>query len=98
MPQIDSNVVSLLAGVFAALVQLVKGLVFDNEEAKRWLPLGITLLCALVGTLLAFYYGRDPVAGVVEGVIAGLTSLGLYAAGKAVAPNVVNSEGWLKKE
>jgi len=35
MPQIDSNVVSLLAGVFAALVQLVKGLVFDNEEMRR---------------------------------------------------------------
>jgi len=98
MPQVDANIVTFLAGLFAALVQLVKGLVLDNEEAKRWLPLGIVFVATIVGMLLAFYYGRDPVVGLLEGMIGGLTSLGLYAAGKSVAPNVVNSKGWIRKD
>jgi len=54
MPQISSEVVTFLAALFAALTQLVKGLIFEeDDELKRWLPVGIVLLCALVGTLLA---------------------------------------------
>jgi VIT1/CCC1 family predicted Fe2+/Mn2+ transporter len=97
VPQIDSGVISLLAGIAAALVQLVKGVLL-SDEAKRWLPLGIVGLCGVVGTLLAFYYGRDPVVGVVEGVIAGLTACGVYSAGKAVAPAIVNDQGWIRRE
>jgi len=98
MPQISSEVVTFLAALFAALTQLVKGLIFEeDDELKRWLPVGIVLLCALFGTLLAFYYGRDPVVGVFEGTIAGLTSLGMYASGKVVAPTVVNAKGWLRR-
>jgi len=90
MPQISSEVVTFLAALFAALTQLVKGLIFEeDDELKRWF--------ALVGTLLAFYYGRDPVVGVFEGTIAGLTSLGMYASGKVVAPAVVNAKGWLRR-
>ena len=97
MPQLESSVVALLAGVFSALTQLVKGLLL-TEEAKRWIPLGTVFLCAIVGTLLAFYYGRDPVAGVVEGVVAGLSALGLYATGKAVMPAAINTNGWIRRK
>jgi hypothetical protein len=94
MPPIDSGIVALLAGIAAALVQLIKGVLL-SEEAKRWLPVGIVVLCGVVGTLMAFYYGRDPVVGVLEGVIAGLTACGVYASGKALVPSVVNTEGWI---
>jgi len=98
MPQLDANVVAFLAALFAALTQLIKGLIFEEDaKAKRWLPLGVVLLCALVGTLLSFYYGRDPVVGVFEGTIAGLTSLGMYATGKTLAPKAINATGWLPK-
>ena len=96
MPQIDSGIISLLAGIAAALVQLIKGVVL-SEPAKRWLPLAIVSLCGVVGTLMAFYYSRDPVVGVIEGVIAGLTANGVYSAAKSVAPSVVNSEGWISR-
>jgi len=96
MPQLDANVVAFLAALFAALTQLVKGLIFEEDAtAKRWLPLGVVFLSALVGVLLCFYYGRDPVVGLFEGTIAGLTSLGMYAAGKTIAPSVVNARGWI---
>ena len=48
--------------------------------------------------LTAFYLGRDPVVGTFEGAIAGLSALGLYASGKSVAPNAVNTDGWLKRK
>ena len=99
MPQLDANVVAFLAALFAALTQLVKGLIFEEDAtAKRWLPLGVVFLSALVGVLLCSYYERDPVVGLFEGTIAGLTSLGMYAAGKAVVPSVVNARGWLQSK
>lgn len=97
MPQLDSGVISLLGSILAALTQLVKGIVL-SEDAKRYLPLGVLFLSALVGTLMAFYFGRDPVTGLTEGVIAGLSALGLYATGKAALPQAVNTEGWIKKQ
>ncbi len=97
MPQLDSTVVSLLAGVFSALTQLVKG-VFLSEDAKRWLPICSVLLCSGVGTALAFYYGRDPITGLFEGVIGGLSALGVYATANSIAPKAVNTEGWLKRK
>ena len=97
MPQIDSGVVSLLAGVFSALAQLVKGVLF-TEEQKRWLPIGIVVFAALADTLLVFYYGGDPVTGLVTGVIAGLSSVGLYSTAKSVVPSVVNEDGWVRKK
>ena len=97
MPQLDSGVISLLAGILSALTQLIKGVVL-GENAKRYLPLGVVFLAALVGLLLSFYYGRDPVTGLTEGVIAGLSALGVYASGKAVIPQAINTEGWLKRK
>ncbi len=96
MPQIDSNVVALLSGILAAIAQLIKGAVL-SEEAKRWLPLGITVLGGAAGAGLAFYYGSDPVAGLVGGIIAGLSALGLYANGKAIIPKAINTEGWIRR-
>ena len=97
MPELDSSIVSWLTGVLAAVTQLVKGLVL-TEEAKRWLPLGVVFLAALVGFGLAMAYGRDPIAGLMEGVVGGLSSLGLYAVGKSAAPGVVNTDGWIRRE
>lgn len=97
MPQLDSAVIALLGSVMSALTQLVKGVLL-GEDAKRWLPIGVVFLSGVVGTLLALYMGRDPVTGVFEGAIAGLTALGLYASGKAVLPQAINTEGWLKRD
>jgi hypothetical protein len=97
MPSIDVRVISLLAGIAAAITQLLKG-VFLSETAKRWLPVGVMLFCTAAGAGLAFAYSRDIVAGIVEGIIAGLSSLGLYAAGKSVVPSVINTDGWINRQ
>jgi hypothetical protein len=97
MPQLDSTVIALLASVLSALTQLVKGVLL-GEDAKRYLPLGILFFGSLAGILMAFYYGRDPVVGLIEGAISGLTALGLYASAKSVAPAAVNTDGWIKKK
>ena len=97
MPDLDSATIALLASVMSALTQLVKGVLL-SEEAKRYLPLGVVFVSTLVGLLLAFYLGRDPVVGTFEGVISGLSALGLYASGKSVAPNAINTGGWLKRK
>lgn len=97
MPQLDSAVIALLGSVMSALTQLVKGVML-GEDAKRFLPLGVVFLSAGVGTLLALYMGRDPVTGVFEGTIAGLTALGLYASGKAIVPQAINTDGWLRRK
>lgn len=96
MPELDSATIALLGSVISALTQLVKGVLL-SEEAKRYLPLGVVFFSTLVGVLLAFYLGRDPVVGTFEGAISGLSALGLYATGKSVAPKVINGDGWLKK-
>jgi len=97
MPELDSATIALLASVLSALTQLVKGVLL-SEEAKRYLPLGVVFVSTLVGLLLAFYLGRDPVVGVFEGVISGLSALGLYASGKSIVPAAINSGGWLKRK
>ena len=97
MPELDSATIALLASVMSALTQLVKGVLL-SEEAKRYLPLGVVFFSTLVGLLLAFYLGRDPVVGTLEGVISGLSALGLYASGKSVVPNAINTDGWLKRK
>lgn len=97
MPQLDSGVIALLASIISALTQLVKGVLL-GEDAKRYLPLGVVFLSAALGIGLAVYHGRDPVAGITEGTIAGLTALGLYATAKSAVPKVVNSDGWLKRQ
>jgi len=97
MPELDSATIALLGSVLSALTQLVKGVLL-SEEAKRYLPLGVVFFSTLVGLLLAFYLGRDPVVGVFEGVISGLSALGLYATGKSVAPAAINSAGWVKRK
>ena len=96
MPQLDSAIIALLGSVISGLTQLIKGVLL-SEDAKRYLPLGVVFLSAVVGTLLALYMGRDPVTGVFEGTVAGLTALGLYATGKSVVPQAVNTDGWLKR-
>ena len=96
MPNLDSAVVALLGSILSALTQLVKGVVL-GEDARRYLPLGVVFFGCLVGLGLAFYSGRDPVTGLIEGCISGLTALGLYASGKAVIPKAINGDGWINR-
>lgn len=97
MPQIDSTVVALLASILSALTQLVKGVLL-GEDAKRFLPLGVLFFGCLAGTLMAFYFQRDPVIGLIEGCVSGLTALGLYATAKAAVPQAVNTDGWIRRK
>ena len=97
MPQLDPLVVTFLAAIAASLTQLLKGL-FLSEVAKRWLPIIVLVLCTAAGAGLALGYSRDVLAGIFEGLIAGLSSLGVYATGKSVAPTLVNTEGWIRRK
>lgn len=94
MPNVNPNLISLYAGILAALVQLFKDAL--SEEAKRWLPIAIVIFGSVAGALIAMYYGRDIVVGIFEGLTAGLSSLGLYSLGKSVVPSAINTKGWLK--
>ena len=93
MPQLDSGVLTLFASVAVIFVQLLKGLV--NETYHRFIPLALFVVMTPMGVALAFYSGRDPVAGGLEGFFGFATAVGFYAAGKAIAPGVVNSAGWI---
>ena len=95
MPPIDSTVLSLLAAAATVMVQLVKGLLADT--VKQYLPLILFVVMVPLGTALAFYYGRDPVAGALEGFFGFAASVGFYEAanGLPVTKGVFNGRGWI---
>lgn len=98
MPPLESEVLTLMAAVATVLVQLVKGLL--SEEAKDWIPLVLFVICTAVGTGLAFYYGRDPVAGALEGFFGFAGAVGFYEVANVIpgANSVMNDEGWVRRE
>ena len=63
------------------IVELAKGL----EINKKYLPLLSVLLGAILGIVFSFYYGADLFTHVVEGVVYGASSCGIYDIGKSVA-------------
>lgn len=95
MPPLDSEVLTLMAAVATILVQLIKGLL--SEDIKQWIPLILFVLCTAVGTGLAFYYGRDPVAGALEGFFGFAGAVGFYELTNAIpgARAVMNDRGWI---
>lgn len=95
MPLLESQVIALLASVATILTQAFKNVI--PEAGREWIPVGLLFLLTLVGVGLAMYYGRDPVAGVLEGFFAGGTALGFYAGASTVpgANKVFNGRGWV---
>ena len=95
MPLLESQIIALLAGVATILVQAFKNLVPDS--GRDWIPPALLFLLTLAGIGLAMYYGRDPVAGLLEGLFGGASSLGFYEFASAV-PGVnraFNGKGWV---
>lgn len=95
MLSLDPLVIGFLAVVANILVQAVKGLL--PEKAKALLPVGIMAVMAGCGALLAWYTGRDPVSGGLEGFFAGASSVGLYELASNVPglSRVFSSAGWI---
>lgn len=98
MPALSSEVLALLGGAATILAQLVKGLL--PEKAKEYLPIILFLICVPLGAALAFYYGRDPVAGCLEGLFGFASAVGFYEAANAIpgAKTVFNDRGWIVRE
>lgn len=95
--ELDPRWIGLLAAIANVLVQLVKGLFSDG--LKRWIPLLVIGVLGLAGLGLAAYYGRDLVAGALEGFFAGASSVGFYEIAKSL-PGVqlaFNGNGWFKR-
>lgn len=97
MPPLDSGILTLLASVATVFVQLIKGLLDDS--LKRWIPLALFVLMVLVGLGLSLYYGRDPVAGALEGFFGFAGAVGFYETANAMpgANKIMNSEGWIQR-
>lgn len=98
MPPIDSSVLAMLSSVAVVVVQLVKGLLDDS--VKRWIPLVLFVVMLPVGVLLAYYYGRDPVAGLLEGLFGFASAVGFYEAASEVpgVKKVMNGRGWVYRK
>ncbi len=98
MPPLESSVLAILSSVATIVVQLVKGLL--PEKVKQFLPLIIAVILVPLGALLALYYGRDPVAGALEGLFAFGASVGFYEAASNVpgVRSAFNDRGWLGKQ
>jgi uncharacterized membrane protein len=96
MPALDSAIIALLATVANIVTQLVKELVPDT--AKQWIPLGLVLLTMGVGIGLAAIYGRDLVAGLLEGLFGGASAVGVYEVGSNLpgVSRVYNGDGWIQ--
>ena len=98
MPLLESQIITIIAGIATTLTQLLKGLV--DEAYKKWIPLVLAVVCTAVGVGLAFYYGRDPVAGALEGFFAFAGAVGFYELASVVpgANSAFNDRGWIAKK
>jgi len=97
MPPLESSVLAILTSVATIMAQLIKGLL--PEKVKQYLPLILAVLLVPIGTLLAYAYGRDPIAGALEGLFAFGSAVGFYEAASKVpvAKQVFTSEGWITR-
>lgn len=97
MPPLSSEVLALLGAVSTVFAQLVKGLL--PEKVKTYLPLVLFVVLVPLGVALAIYYGRDPVAGALEGLFGFASSVGFYEAANKVpgAKVAFNSRGWITR-
>ena len=97
MPPIDSTILSLMASVATIFAQLTKGLL--PQKVKDYLALILFVVLVPLGTALALYYGRDPVAGALEGFFGFAAAVGFYETASNVpgAQRVFNKRGWIVK-
>ncbi len=97
MPQLSAEIMALLAGVANIVTQMVKGLIPD--QGQKWIPLGLILLTMGAGVALTFAYGRDPIAGLLEGLFGGASAVGFYELASKVPgfDRVWNGTGWITK-
>ena len=97
MPAIDSGILTLMASVATVFVQMVKGLV--PEDKRQWIPLALFVVMVPLGLAFAFYYGRDPLAGALEGFFGFASAVGFYEAASNVpgARLAFNNEGWIRR-
>lgn len=95
MPPVDAQVLAMLSSVAAIFTQLLKGLLPEN--VRTYIPLILIAILVPLGVGLAFYTGRDPVAGALEGLFAAASAVGFYEAAH-VTPGVrliFKHRGWV---
>jgi p-aminobenzoyl-glutamate transporter AbgT len=97
MPPIDSAVLALMASIATIFVQLIKGLLSD--DFKQWIPLMLFVVMIPLGIALAMVYGRDPIAGALEGFFGFASAVGFYEAANSipVVNKLFSSKGWVVK-
>lgn len=97
MPSLDPEIIGLLAAVANIITQMVKDLI--PEAGKKWIPLGLIVLLMGVGISLAGAYGRDLIAGLLEGLFGGASAVGFYEAANKLPGlgKVWTSAGWIRK-
>lgn len=97
MLQLDPQVIAWLAIIANLLVQLTKGLY--PESFKKYIPISLAGLLMAVGLGLAWYTGRDVVAGAIEGFFAACSAVGLYEMAGAVpgVSQLFHSDGWISR-
>ena len=98
MPPLDSNILALMSSIGTVFVQAIKGLLPDR--AKAFIPVGLIALMIVIGLSLAFYYGRDPLAGALEGFFGAAGAIGIYEGANAIpgVKAVASSKGWISRE
>lgn len=73
------------AVIVTILVQVIKpALAWSDATVSRFGPLLAVALGVLVGTGAALYQGVDVVQGVITGLLAGASSIGIYDTAKTV--------------
>ena len=88
-------VIAALSPIATILAQMVKGLI--PEEHRKWLAVALPFVVAALAVGLFYYYGGDLILGAIQGFFAGAAAVGLYEAGKTVAPKLLNGNGWIRR-
>jgi len=89
-------IVPALAPIATILAQMFKGLI--SEKYRKWLAVALPFVVSGISVALFYYYGGDMVLGAIQGFFAGAASVGLYEAGKTVAPKALNGGGWIRRD
>lgn len=75
-----------LSAIIAGLTQVFKKWILNNEPLQdRLCPTVAVAMGILLGGLLSLYHGEDIVAGIMSGIVAGLSAIGLYVGVKKIS-------------
>jgi len=103
MPSLEPTIILFLATAANVLVQIVNGRLpaaeSDERRLRDWIPIFLVPVMIAIGASMAFYFGRDPVAGTFEGLFAGAASVGIYELGSQVPVigRAFTSSGWFRR-